>query len=128
MTAIFTYEDCLRLYKRHVGEPRPIRPEVLKSALGAPFQSFGGQDLFPTIQEKAARLGFGIAEAQAFIDGNKRIAFLSMQVYLAVHGLTLRCTQEEVVDQFIGISKRTVSVAAFSAWLIAHTTWANPNE
>lgn len=51
-----------------------IRDEgLLDSALNAPFQGFGCVDKFPSIQQKAARLGFGLIKNHAFIDSNKRI-------------------------------------------------------
>ena len=46
---------------------------LLESALETPFQSFGGDELYPTIQEKAARLGYGLIKNHCMIDGNKRI-------------------------------------------------------
>lgn len=46
---------------------------LLDSALEAPFVSFGGEELYPTIQAKAARLGYGLIKNHSMIDGNKRI-------------------------------------------------------
>ena len=45
---------------------------LLASALNAPFQTFSGNELYPDITEKAARLGFGLIQGHAFVDGNKR--------------------------------------------------------
>ena len=45
---------------------------LLDSALENPFQSFGGEELYPTIQAKAARLGYGLIKNHCMIDGNKR--------------------------------------------------------
>ena len=56
---------------------------LLESALEAPFQTFDGQELFPTIQAKAARLGFGLIKNHAMFDGNKRIGAHAMLVFLA---------------------------------------------
>ncbi|MDR2568732.1 MAG: Fic family protein, partial [Oscillospiraceae bacterium] len=51
-----------------------IRDEsLLDSAISAPFQTFGGQSMFPSIQQKAVRLGYGLIMNHPFIDGNKRI-------------------------------------------------------
>lgn len=59
---------------RETGGTDGIRDEgLLDSALNAPFQSFGGTDSFPSIQQKAVRLGFGLVKNHAFVDGNKRI-------------------------------------------------------
>lgn len=49
---------------------------LLDSALENPFQSFGGEELYPTLQAKAARLGYGLIKNHCMIDGNKRIGIL----------------------------------------------------
>ena len=51
---------------------------LLDSALETPFQSFGGDELYPTIQAKAARLGYGLIKNHCMIDGNKRIGTHAM--------------------------------------------------
>ena len=51
---------------------------LLDSALETSFQSFGGDELYPTIQAKAARLGYGLIKNHCMIDGNKRIKRLSL--------------------------------------------------
>ncbi len=72
-----TKEQVLLLHSaltQETGGSDGIRDEgLLESALETPFQSFGGSDVYPSIQQKAARLGFGLIQNHAFIDGNKRI-------------------------------------------------------
>ena len=53
----------------------------------APYQSFGGEELYPTIQAKAARLGYGLIKNHCMIDGNKRIGTHAMLVFLALNGI-----------------------------------------
>lgn len=60
---------------------------LLESALDAPFQSFGETDVYPSIQQKGARLGFGLIQNHAFVDGNKRIGALAMLVFLSLNGI-----------------------------------------
>lgn len=70
-----------------------IRDEgLLDSALESPFQSFDGEELFPSIQSKAARLCYGLVKNHAVIDGNKRIGAHTMLVFLAVNGYELDYT------------------------------------
>ncbi|WP_251862368.1 type II toxin-antitoxin system death-on-curing family toxin [Clostridium sp. Marseille-Q2269] len=67
-----------------------IRDEgLLDSALNSPFQSFAGEELYPSIQAKAARLGFSIIKKHPFLDGNKRIGMLAMMVFLEINGIKL---------------------------------------
>ena len=58
---------------------------MLDSALNAPFQTFGGEDVYPSLQKKAARLCFGLVKNHPFVDGNKRIGAHAMLVFLALH-------------------------------------------
>ena len=57
---------------------------MLDSALNAPFQTFGGEDAYPSLQQKAARLCFGLVKNHPFVDGNKRIGAHVMLVFLAL--------------------------------------------
>lgn len=70
-------EQILELHSdliQETGGVDSLRDEgLLDSALNAPFQSFGGTDTFPSLQQKGARLGFGLIQNHAFVDGNKRI-------------------------------------------------------
>ena len=72
---------------------------LLESALNAPFQTFGGTDAFPSLQQKAARLGYGLVKNHPFIDGNKRIGAHVMLVFLALNKIELEYTQDELSDR-----------------------------
>ena len=81
---VLSKEQILYLHEELINETggmQGLKDEgLLDSALAAPFQSFEDQDLFPSIYQKAARLGFGLASNHAFIDGNKRIGAHAMLV------------------------------------------------
>ena len=57
---------------------------LLESALNTPFQSFSNEELYPSIQGKAARLCYSIINNHPFIDGNKRIGILAMLMFLKI--------------------------------------------
>ena len=70
------------------GGSSDLRDEgMLDSALNAPFQTFGGEDIYPSLQQKAARLCFGLVKNHPFVDGNKRIGAHVMLVFLALNGV-----------------------------------------
>ena len=87
----FTKERVLLLYKLIVeatGGTFGIWSEnLLESAIEAPYQTFDGEELFPTKIEKAARLGYGLISNHPFIDGNKRIGVYIMISFLEVNGI-----------------------------------------
>ena len=70
---------------------------LLESAVAAPFASFGDFDFYPTIQEKAARLGYGVIKNHPFVDGNKRIGVLVMMTFLEAHDIMLDCSDADLI-------------------------------
>lgn len=98
----FTKERVLLLYKLIVeatGGTFGIRSEnLLESAIEAAYQTFDGEELFPTKIEKAARLGYGLISNHPFIDGNKRIGVYIMILFLEVNGIHMEFTDQEIED------------------------------
>lgn len=106
---------------RETGGIDGIRDEgLLDSALNAPFQSFGGTDSFPSIQQKAVRLGFGLVKNHAFIDGNKRIGAHALLVFLALNKIELDYTQEELSDVVLGAAAGEISFDGLLKWVLEH--------
>ncbi len=98
-----------------------IRDEgLLDSALESLFQSFGGEELYPSIQAKAARLCYGLVKNHAMIDGNKRIGAHTMLVFLAVNGYELRYTQKELVDLILDIADGKKEYGDILSWILVH--------
>ena len=93
---------------------------LLESAVNAPFQSFGGCDVYPTIFEKAARLGFGLSQNHAFIDGNKRIAAQAVLTFLALNGIEIDCTEFELFSLFYKLAASEVTFDGLTDWLKKH--------
>ena len=95
-----------------------IRDEgLLDSAINAPFQTFGGSDVYPTVQQKAARLGYSLANNHAFVDGNKRVGANAMCVFLALNGFFLEYTQDELYSLFLGIAASEISFEQLAGWV-----------
>ncbi len=98
-----------------------IRDEtLLESALNAPFQTFGDMQAFPSIQQKAARLGYGLIQNHAFVDGNKRIGTHAMLVFLALNKIELEYEQNELVDFILQIADGSLSFNDLLRWVIEH--------
>lgn len=95
---------------------------LLESALAAPFQTYDAQELFRSIQEKAARLAYGLIQNHPFIDGNKRIGTHAMLVLLALNGIELIYTQDELSDLILKIAASTASYEDLLAWILKHET------
>ena len=99
-----------------------IRDEnLLASAVNTPFQTFMGNDLYPSIYDKAAQLCYGIANNHPFTDGNKRTALHSMYVYLIINGYDITATQQEVEKLIIDVAAGKMHNTELSKWLQHNT-------
>lgn len=104
-----------------IGGSPGLRDEgLLESALAAPFQSFGGIDAYPSLQQRAARLAYGLVNNHPFVDGNKRIGAHTMLVFLALNGIELSYTQEELALLFIAVASGDKGYEDVLDWLISH--------
>lgn len=92
----------------------------LESALEAPFQTFGGKDLYPALIQKAARLGHSLISNHPFVDGNKRIGIHTMLVFLAANGVEIECTQKELTDVGLSLADGTMNAEKLLIWLSSH--------
>lgn len=118
-------EDILEFHSELEESDIPVEDGVrdmalLESAVNAPFQTFGGQDLFPSIYEKAARLLYGIANNHAFVDGNKRTAVHAMEVFLIMNRVSLDYTIDEMEIMVIGIADNTLTYEDAARWITEH--------
>ena len=95
---------------------------LLSSALNAPFQQFDNTDLFPTIQQKAARLGYGLIKNHAFIDGNKRIGAHVMLIFLEINGISLEYTQKELYTMVLDVASGILDTEEITKWILDHQT------
>lgn len=93
---------------------------LLDSALENPFQSFSGEELYPSIQAKAARLCYGLVKNHAMVDGNKRIGAHAMLVFLAVNGYEVKYTQKELVDLILDVADGEKEYGDILSWILEH--------
>ena len=119
-----TADDVIALHSlvtKKIGGIDGLRDRsVLESAVSAPLQSFGGTDLFPGDFDKIARLGFGLASNHAFLDGNKRIGAMVVQLLLKWNGYALQLREGELADMFISIASGAANETDLSKWIQQH--------
>lgn len=98
-----------------------IRDEgLLDSAINTPFQTFSGQDLYPTVLEKAVRLGFGLIRNHPFIDGNKRIGTHAMLVFLNLNSITLSYEDDELISTILSVASGEMDADDLLKWIQQH--------
>lgn len=120
----FSEEKVLLLHQLMIAETggsaelRDIR--LLDSALEGIFQTFGGEELYPTKEEKGARLGYTLISNHAFVDGNKRIGMYVMLTFLEVNGIHMDCTNEDVIEAGLGVASGKMGYEEMLAWVRMH--------
>lgn len=93
---------------------------LLDSALESAYATFGGKELYPTKEEKAARIGYSLISNHAFVDGNKRIGIYVMFTFLEVNGIRLEATNDEVAAVGLSIASGEMSHADLLEWIKIH--------
>jgi len=93
----------------------------LESALAQPRATFGGNDLHPTITQKAAAPGFSLGLNHPFVDGNKRVAHAAMAVFLLLNGTELVATTDEQERMMLDLADGQCAREQLTAWLEKYT-------
>jgi death on curing protein len=109
-----------RILRQSGGEPGLLNLGALESALAQPRMTFGGQDLYATIVEKAAALGFSLIQNHPFVDGNKRTAHAAMETFLVLNGSQIHATVEEQEETILKVAAGKSGREAFTEWLRQH--------
>ena len=96
--------------------------KLLDSALSSAFQTFDNKELFPTKEEKGAKLGYSLVSNHAFVDGNKRIGLLVMLSFLEINGIHLKYTDDELIKLGLGLASDKASYEELLSWINSHKT------
>jgi death-on-curing protein len=102
------------------GGPRGLRDDgLLESALARP-QNIHAYNSTSTVAELAAAYGYGIAKNHAFVDGNKRAAFLSIGLFLSMNGYRLIADQADAITVIMGVASGEVNETDLAGWIAAN--------
>lgn len=110
------------IYERYGGSCGVLNEGMLDSALQAPFQTFGGEELFPDTKDKIMRLAYGLIKNHSFRDGNKRIGALVLLVLLELNGWHVNATNEEFADIIMGIAASEKDEEDLKQWVESHVS------
>jgi death-on-curing protein len=108
-TSFLSLDEVLAIHAhqidRYGGSPGIRDVRLLESALAMPEATFSGEDLHPTLHEKAAAYLFHVVKNHPFVDGNKRAGLAVCLVFLALNGRRVRATDDDLVDLVLGVAK-----------------------
>ena len=120
----FSKEKILLLHQvmaEATGGDVGVRDEaLLESAIENIYATFDGIELYPSKEEKAARLGYSLISNHAFVDGNKRIGIYIMLSFLELNGIKIEATNDEVVNLGLSVADGTVNNDGVLNWINKH--------
>ena len=93
---------------------------LLDSALESAYAIFDKKELYPTKEEKGARLGFSLISNHAFVDGNKRIGMYVMLTFLEANGIKMDCTNKDIVSAGLAVASGEMNYERLLSWVRAH--------
>jgi death-on-curing protein len=82
--------------------------------------TFGGEDLYPTLVDKAAALGYALIKNHPFLDGNKRTGHAAMEVFLVLNGYEIRAAVDEQEHVMLQVAASERDREEFTTWLRTH--------
>ena len=116
--------EILELHRRVVrqsGGSQGIRDiGGVESAIAQPRQTFDGQDLYPSLAQKAAALGYSLIQNHPFVDGNKRIGHAAVEVTLVLNGYELSASVDEQERVILAVASSAMSRDEFTSWVERH--------
>ena len=115
-------EKVLLLHKL-ISEETGVDPNIrdfalLDSALESAFHTFGGHELYPSREEKGARLGYSLISNHAFVDGNKRIGMFVMMTFLEVNGIKIEPDVDDVARVGLAVASGGMKYEDLLDWII----------
>jgi death on curing protein len=90
---------------------------ALESAIAQPYMTFGGNELYPSLAEKAAALGFSLIQNHPFADGNKRTGHAAMESFLAMNDYEISANTDEQVEVILSLASGKLNRDEFTEWL-----------
>jgi death-on-curing protein len=93
---------------------------ALESAVAQPRATFAGTELYPSLAEKAAALGYSLALNHPFVDGNKRVAHAAVETFLILNGRELEAGVDDAERTILALAAGALTREQFVAWVTQH--------
>ncbi len=124
MTRYLTLKEVLEIHRQVIewtgGTIGVCDLKALESAIMQPRITYGGEELYPTTEEKAAALGFSLVMNHPFVDGNKRTGHAAMETFLVMNGYEIRASVDEQEAVILRLARGELSREEFTDWLREH--------
>ena len=115
-------ENLHQILLKKTGGADGIRDDgLLESALSSPFQTFGGDELYPSTAAKIARIAFSLVRNHPFVDGNKRIGTYVMLVLLELNNITVNFTDEDIIKIGLELASNKMNDTQLLKLIVEHS-------
>lgn len=125
MTVYLSLEQLMWLHEQQVrmfGGALGVRDRGgAQAALARPQMTFGGEDLYPDVEAKAAALMHSLVMNHPFLDGNKRAGAVAAEFFLNLNGVDLEAKDDELVEVTLAVARGEVAAEALAIWLRQRT-------
>ena len=119
-----TVGEVLELHRQVItrtGGSAGVRDQgALESAVAQPRMTFSEEELYPTIVEKAAAIGFSLIQNHPFVDGNKRVGHAAMEMFLVLNGHQIHASTDEQEKIILSVAAGELKRDVFTEWLRTH--------
>ena len=116
--------EALELHRRVIGQSGGalgvLNLGALESALAQPRMTFDGKELYPSIVDKAAALGYSLIQNHPFLDGNKRTGHAAMELFLVLNGFEIQSSVDEQERIILQVASGEVERDTLTLWLHDH--------
>jgi death-on-curing protein len=125
-----TLAEVLELHARLIaqtgGSPGVRDLGLLESSLAQPRQTFAGMDLYPSLADKAAALGFSLIQNHPFVDGNKRIGHAALETTLLLNGAELTASIDASEEAVLAVASGAMDREELTQWVTRFLGSAGP--
>ena len=119
-----TLSETLELHRRVIdqsgGALGVLNLSALESALAQPRMTFDGSELYSSIVDKAAALGYSLIQNHPFLDGNKRTGHAAMEVLLLLNGFEIQASVDQQERIILQVASGEIDREIFTQWLRNH--------
>lgn len=125
MTVYLSVKQLLEIHQAQIrafGGSTGLRDRGgLEEEAARPQMTFGGEELYPDLADKAAALMHSIVMNHPFVDGNKRVGAMAAELFLAADGVDLLASDDELVETTLAVARGEVSAEALAIWMRQRT-------
>ena len=119
-----TLSDILAIYQTIMTQTGGLagvqNMAALESAVAQPRATFDQQELYPSLHEKAAALGFALICNHPFVDGNKRVGHAAMEVFLLINGFEIQAPIDEQEQIILQVATGSMKRSDLALWVEQH--------